>query len=111
MPRPCHAHHPEPVPAKCHLCHLFTTRDDYRRLWESEIAETVVAPAPPGLGTAIETALTMFGVTSERVSAWLGVECNCKERRDKLDRLTAWAAMAVSGKASKGREQLESILQ
>ena len=29
------------------------------------------------LGTQVETALTAFGITKERVSAFLGAPCNC----------------------------------
>ena len=48
-------------------------------------------PTPPGLGTAIESALSAVGITSERVSQFLGVECGCHQRAQKIDALTAWA--------------------
>lgn len=63
-----------------------------------------VANAGPGiqlgkvrLGDRVEGALSAVGITSERVSAWLGRPCNCKERRDKLNRLSAAAERWLGG--------------
>jgi len=43
------------------------------------------------LGDVVEAALTKVGITEERVSQWLGRKCNCKSRREKLNKLSKWA--------------------
>jgi hypothetical protein len=52
------------------------------------------------LGSLVEEALASVGLTSTRVSKWLGRPCACKERRLKLDMLGAWAKRTLLGKAS-----------
>jgi hypothetical protein len=49
-------------------------------------------------GTTIETALSRMGVNHERVSRWIGAECGCRERRDRLNSLSWWAQRVVEGK-------------
>ena len=62
-------------------------------------------------GDKLETALTLVGVTSDRVSRWLGYECNCKERRDKLNRLGSWVARVLLGKTEKAEYYLDQIME
>jgi hypothetical protein len=51
------------------------------------------------LGDLIHKALKTCGITDDRVAQWLGKSCSgCKERRDKLNRLTWWAIRVLSGK-------------
>ena len=50
------------------------------------------------LGDVIEKALSAVGVTEERVTKALGRPCGCKERREKLNRLSLWAARVVTGR-------------
>ena len=57
-------------------------------------------PVQRGLGDAVESALTAVGITSERVSAWLGAECGCAARKARLNDLGAWAAAWWSGTKS-----------
>lgn len=64
----------------------------------------------PGVGTLIEAALAQIGVTSTRVTAWIGKPCGCTERRDRLDALTFWARRVAAGKVERAREYLERIL-
>lgn len=66
-----------------------------------------------GLGTAVESALTRMGITGERVERWLGRPCHCKARRDKLNRLSAWAARVLSGSVEGvvAAEQLEEFVK
>lgn len=45
----------------------------------------------PRLGDAVKKALEGVGVTTERVSRWLGRPCDCEERRLKLNALSEWA--------------------
>jgi len=47
MPRPCqHAAEP-PQPETCHICMLYTTRFDYRSLWDGD-GQNVSSPVLPG---------------------------------------------------------------
>ena len=62
-----------------------------------------------GLGDAIERALALIGVTSERIEHWLGRPCNCKERKEKLNRLGYWASRVLSGRTEHAEEYLEEI--
>lgn len=52
---------------------------------------------PAGLGDNIKKALTVVGITEERVSSWLGAPCNCAERVEKLNQLGNWASRVLSG--------------
>lgn len=63
-----------------------------------------------GLGDVVERALTVAGITEERVSRWLGQECGgCKRRRDKLNQLGYWALAVLRGRA--GRWELERDME
>ncbi len=50
-----------------------------------------------GLGDAVQKALASVGVTSERVEAWLGRQCRCKERQARLNALGSWAVGVLRG--------------
>lgn len=54
-------------------------------------------PKSRGLGDVIESALSSVGVTQEAVFKWLGVPCNCEERKQKLNQLSTWARRVVKG--------------
>lgn len=62
------------------------------------------------LGDKIEQALTIVGITQERVEAWVGLPCGCQERIDKLNQLGFWAARVVSGKVQDARRFLSGIM-
>lgn len=47
------------------------------------------------LGDMVETALKSIGLTTEIAEKWLGAECGCKERQEKLNQLTWWARTAI----------------
>jgi hypothetical protein len=49
------------------------------------------------LGDTVQRALAVVGVTEERVSAWLGRPCGCKERQEKLNALGRWARRVTGG--------------
>jgi hypothetical protein len=66
-------------------------------------------PEPAGLGNAISSALSIIGITEERVSGWLGKPCGCKERRDKLNQLGAWAKRVLTGKTDDAIKHLDDI--
>lgn len=61
------------------------------------------------LGDSIERALRVVGITENRVRAVLG-ECNCRERRDRLNALHAWAARVLAGKLEGARGYFERIV-
>ncbi len=63
-----------------------------------------------GLGDLVETALSSVGVTKEVVEAWVGKECGCRERKEKLNQLTFWARRVMSGIKDKAEEHLNNIL-
>lgn len=58
--------------------------------------EPVLAPTFK-LGDMVEAALSKVGITKERVSSWLGKECNCAERQEKLNKLSEWATSVFKG--------------
>lgn len=96
--RPCSAWHPEPKPDECRPCWLFLHDARYNRLWggDGKVSEGKPFVAPrPGLGDAVESALTRIGISRERVEAWLGRPCGCAERKEKLNRLGRWAARVL----------------
>ena len=55
-------------------------------------------------------ALSLVGITEERVSRWLGRPCGCSERREQLNRLGEWAARVLSGKTERAEEHLNDLL-
>ena len=61
-------------------------------------------------GDIVETALSSVGITEDRVSEWLGQPCGCKERKEKLNRLDAWARRVASGKLADAKNYLEKII-
>lgn len=62
------------------------------------------------LGDIVSKALEKVGVTPERISEFLGRPCRCKERRAKLNSLSAWAVRVVSGKTDNMRGHLGGIM-
>lgn len=64
------------------------------------------------LGDEVERALESVGVTPQSIYRWLGVSCGgCKERRDKMNALHAWAVRIAKGKVEKAKEYLERIME
>jgi hypothetical protein len=62
-----------------------------------------------GLGDAVEKALSMIGITKERVEKWLGSCYGCSERQRKLNELGAWAKRAL-GMESDAEAELRELL-
>jgi hypothetical protein len=76
--------------------------------------ETISSATPStgsstGLGDVIHRALSSVGVTPERVSRWVGRECGCKERQDRLNSLSFWARRVMAGKTAKAVEFLKAL--
>jgi hypothetical protein len=62
------------------------------------------------LGDRIKQALECVGVSEDRVSAFLGRPCRCKERQRKLNALGAWAARVLSGRTEDAKKHLDGVL-
>jgi hypothetical protein len=62
------------------------------------------------LGDRVEQALTILGVTQERVTGWLGKPCRCGEYIERLNQLDRWARRVVGGKLDKAKHYLQQIL-
>lgn len=67
-------------------------------------------PRPLGLGDRVEQALSLVGITEERVSKWLGRPCGCNKRKRKLNQLGAWASRVLLGKTDRAEEYLDEIV-
>ena len=49
-------------------------------------------PPKPGLGDLASYAMAHLGITKEKFSEWIGKECNCPERQEKLNRFGRYLA-------------------
>ena len=58
----------------------------------------------------MEQALTLMGVTEERVARWVGGPCGCDERKEKLNRLGSWASRILAGKTKNAVLYLNQLL-
>lgn len=67
-------------------------------------------PRPLGLGDRVEQALSLVGITEERVSKWLGRPCSCSKRKQKLNQLGAWASRVLLGKTDQAEKYLDEIV-
>lgn len=63
------------------------------------------------LGDTIEEALSIVGITSARVEAWVGGPCGCPERIAKLNQLSAWASRVIRGRIELAAEYLNRIME
>ncbi len=100
-------HHCQTEPL-CGWCRAYDDPDDpaFREKWDREgaarhAAQVAAGPAPPapaapGLGDVVAAALAAAGLTSERVSAWLGAPCNCAARQARLNALGRWAQRVLT---------------
>lgn len=61
------------------------------------------------LGDVIERALAAVGVTEDALADWLGGPCGCRERKEKLNALGAWAARVLSGRSDGARDYLDRL--
>lgn len=63
-----------------------------------------------GLGDKVEDALRLVGITQERVEKWLGEDCGCEERKERLNQLGRWASRVLSGKLDRAAMYLERFI-
>lgn len=61
-------------------------------------------------GDVVSKALSTIGVTPERVSEWIGADCGCKERRQRLNELGDWSGKVINGAISNAKERLEGLV-
>lgn len=62
------------------------------------------------LGDYVQKALSLAGVTEQRVKALIG-DCCCEERRAKLNALDAWARRVLRQGAEEAERWLEKLLK
>lgn len=62
------------------------------------------------VGDHVEKALSSLGITKERVEAWLGRPCRCRERKRKLNEIGQWAYRVISGERANAKEELDRIV-
>lgn len=80
---------------------------------------TTIIPSPRpivpgmnmGLGDRISQALSIVGITEERVTAWIGKPCGCSERQEKLNRVGRWASRVLQGSFEKAVEGMNKAKQ
>lgn len=62
-------------------------------------------------GDRVERALTLIGITDRRISEWLGRDCGCGERKEKLNQLDLWARRVIRGKIDNAHNYLDRIIK
>lgn len=55
-------------------------------------------------GDHIEKALNLVGITPEKVEAYIGSPCRCRERKRKLNQVGEWAYRVLTGDSSPSEE-------
>jgi hypothetical protein len=58
----------------------------------------------------VEQALTVVGITKERVERWLGRPCGCTARKEKLNALGSWAKRILKGNTKSAKKYLKAIM-
>ncbi len=106
---------------------LVLTKPEYRKAWlqgtfppvnvqkQIQSVREQRSKSPPQqprklLGDRVSSALAVVGITEDRVSKWLGRPCGCSRRRDKLNRIDAWARGVISKTIDDAKESLERII-
>jgi hypothetical protein len=64
-----------------------------------------------GLGDVVEKALAAVGITKDRVEVWVGRPCGCRERQEKLNRLSRWAIRVLRGRTEEAEKHLEDTMK
>lgn len=62
------------------------------------------------LGDHIEQALTKVGITKQRVSKWLGRDCGCAARQEKLNNLSRWAKTAIHEAYESAKQTFDTLV-
>ncbi len=61
------------------------------------------------LGDLVSSALSVVGITEERVSNILGRPCGCANRKKMLNRLSRWAKRVMKGNNDDAEKYFEEI--
>lgn len=61
------------------------------------------------LGDFVESVLSLIGITPDRVRLWIGKDCGCKERKERLNALHAWAKRVMRGNVHDAEERLDQL--
>ena len=61
------------------------------------------------LGDRVAYALSIVGITEDRVTRWIGAPCGCARRREKLNQIDRWARRILRGHVEKAEQYLEEI--
>ena len=64
-----------------------------------------------GLGDRVEEALTLIGITGERIEQWLKRPCGCQERKRRLNQIGSWAIRILHGNTDRAEEYLNNIIE
>lgn len=83
-----------------HYRHCQTIEEQARAHFASLARERIRIP-PPKIGSMIGAGLSAVGITDERVTRWLGKDCGCPHRRNKLNALAEHATKAISSVANR----------
>lgn len=62
------------------------------------------------LGDIVESALSTVGITEDRITDWLGEECGCSKRKEKLNQLHGWAKRVMNGQIENAKKYLGQII-
>ncbi len=108
----------------CYLCYLYATDAGHNKIWggDGKVSPDPILAGhwakrrasnsrPFALGDAVESALSLVGITKERVSSWIGRGCGCKERQEKLNALGSWAMRVLRGRIDKAQEYLDKLME
>ena len=103
------------VAMSAHHRKLCATNPKYALLWDRRygVVDEEVSIEAPELklaGDRIEEALSLIGVTKERVEKFIGGPCRCGERQRKINQVDAWARRVISGKAKNAKKLLHKII-
>ena len=69
-----------------------TSHAKYFRMCDCGNAPPPAPQSHPGLGDKVAVGLEILGITKEKFSEWIGKECNCPERQEKLNRFGRYLA-------------------
>lgn len=62
------------------------------------------------IGDQVEKALQLVGITPEKVEAFTGKPCKCKERKQRMNQLGNWAYRVLSGETENAENELNKIV-
>lgn len=61
-------------------------------------------------GDNLHAALKIAGITPERIEKFVGINCGCRDRQERLNQLGIWIRRVIRGKSSDPSAELDSII-